>query len=120
VINGNADVDWYFYHGSDTISGLVDPTRDRQQDQDLQVCAYVECDNGDTDPGITCSNGSSDQQSASGLHGCCTTGDTTEFDMDFCCTTLCAGSDDANIYISVAGPALSANACVDYAILWHY
>lgn len=119
VINGNTDVDWYYYHGTDHVLALVDPVRDRQQDQDLQICAYVDCDNGETDPGVSCTDSQPDQ-SGQGLDGCCTDGNATSFEIGFCCTTGCLGSEDANLYISVAGPTLGSSACVDYEILFHY
>jgi hypothetical protein len=120
VINGRDDEDWYYYHGTDSLFGFVTPTREWDQDEDLRICSYVECDNGNDDPGVSCGDGSAAHVDARGLQGCCSYGTSTAFDMTYCCTNWCSGADDAYVYFSVAAPTAESDACLDYEISWHY
>jgi len=127
VLNGSSDVDWYYYHGDEHVFALVSPYRDRGTDQDIVMCAYLECDNGDT-ADITCptANSTEDTLEAGGgaIPGCCTDGQATDFELNMTTVEACSigglGDDSANIYIKISGELLSATDCVDYDVAFNF
>lgn len=121
VLSGNGDEDWYWYKGEDTFGALVSPSRDRGSDQDVVVCTYVQCADGDI-PDVTCTDSAQDTLGSGGgaLNGCCTDGDETVFDVDFDCSIFGAGDDSADMYIQVSGAELQPTDCVNYSIDFYF
>ena len=104
-LDGNSDVDWYKYKGTDT-SCIVDPAV--TLDVNAWVCMYFTC------PGVSVScKGTSTSASDGPGPGCCSsTGGTLK------ATPSCTGAEDTTVYIRVD---LSAkNECVNYSIDYHY
>ncbi len=111
VSSGSADVDWYEYSGTSTLTCIADPTATIDA-SGLEVCIFVICAEGTTTIS-SCTNGSP-ATSAAGTPGCCTTGTTSMTAQMSCSSTTNA----ANVYMRVRQP--SSNMCVPYDLAYHF
>jgi hypothetical protein len=107
MLDGDSDVDFYFFDGTDESGCLVDPTG--ITGAGVRLCLFATC------PGasVSCSAGQS-ATSPGGHAGCCTpSGGTVTLDVN------CSGlSDDSTVYIRVDQP--TTNACTPYSVDFHY
>lgn len=110
VVAGENDEDWYKYDGSDTFSGVVDPTRTVTSSGAVRICKFLQCTSGTAD--FTCPAGTTSSTSPEGRPGCC---DDASFAVDF----NCAGTsdDDATVYVRVDA---AQNLCINYTLKYHY
>jgi hypothetical protein len=111
VSSGAADVDWYEYSGTSTLTCTADPTATIDA-AGLEVCIFVICAEGTTTIS-SCTNGSP-STSAAGTPGCCTTSTTSMTAQMSCSSTTNA----ANVYMRVQQP--SSNMCVPYDLAYHF
>jgi len=120
MINGNSDVDWYVYTGSDDTYSVVDPYAAFPNDLGLRLCMFFECLSLTTL--ITCPSGTTAVQSGAGRTGCCAAGSTTAFAVidAYCGVTGGANDDSMRVFIRVDGPGLSASTCAAYTVDYHY
>ncbi len=119
VINGNSDVDWYTYTGSDGV-GVVDPHVTFPSDLGLRLCSYFECLALNTL--VTCPAGATADRSSAGRLGCCVNAGTVSLSVfDVYCGEAGGGNDDSlRVFIRVDGPGLSASTCVPYTVDYHF
>jgi hypothetical protein len=107
---GINDQDWYKYEASDDFFCSVDATRDVMAGQPIRFCKYAQCLD-DSDPAISCPDGTDDATSPDGRPGCCG-------DAGFTFAPDCDGiSDDARIYLQLR---TLSNDCVAYTVDYHY
>ncbi len=111
VSSGTADVDWYEYSGTSTLTCTADPTATIDA-VGLELCIFVICAEGTTTIS-SCTNGSP-ATSAAGTPGCCTTSTTSMTAQMSCSSTTNA----ANVYMRVQQP--SSNQCVPYDLAYHF
>ena len=111
VSSGTADVDWYEYSGTSTLTCTADPTATIDA-AGLELCIFVICAEGTTTIS-SCTNGSP-STSAAGTPGCCTTSTTSMTAQMSCSSTTNA----ANVYMRVQ--QLSSNMCVPYDLAYHF
>ena len=81
MLAGDADVDWFLFHGVwDNACGFNDPVPELQinANPDVRLCAYAKCDMSTVAP-FQCQNGSMADMSPDGLPGCCNTGGDVAF-----------------------------------------
>jgi hypothetical protein len=106
-LDGNQDIDFYVFAGTDIAGCLVDPKASTSAS--IRLCMFATC------PGaaIKCTQGTA-AQSPAGYAGCCVpAGGTVQLDVN------CSGfSDNATVYVRVDQP--SANACTAYTVSYNY
>lgn len=114
-LEGDEDIDWYRYLGSDDAGNVVDATRTVDATEAIRVCKYIACVDGPVDL-AACPEGSLAGSTDTGVPGCCIQGGSiSDFRIEFDCPGI---SDDATIYISIdSGPA---NVCTAYTMDFHY
>lgn len=114
VITGLADVDWYTYHGVDTLFHVSEPTVKVTSSAALRICQFIECDNGGpVMTEVTCPMGTQSALSGSLRPGCC--GGATFTISDF----NCPGADEnLKVFVRIDKPA--NDECVDYSLTVHY
>lgn len=115
VLSGATDVDWYKFHGSDTLGYYAEPTVDLlTMGSGLRLCMFFECDNGgvaQTD--LDCPDGTKFAISGDLRPGCCHSAGFQVTGLD------CAGNDESSqIFIRLDQPA--ADTCVDYEFKAHF
>jgi hypothetical protein len=109
-LSGINDQDWYKYEASDDFFCSVDATRDVTAAQAIRFCKYAQCLD-DSDPSISCPDGTDSATSPDGRPGCCG-------DSGFSFAPDCSGiSDDARIYFQLR---TLSNDCVAYTVDYHY
>lgn len=114
----NGDVDWYEFHAIDEdFSYDVLQFYVWSQASQVQVCAYVKCDDG-TAPGGGCS---SKTAGPNGSQGCCWTGSGATFHQSW---DLDCGSneDSGQVYVKVNSTGLlpPPDACDQYSVQMYY
>jgi hypothetical protein len=109
-LSGINDQDWYKYEASDDFGCSVDATRDVMAAQAVRFCKYAQCLD-DSDPALSCPDGTDDATSPDGRPGCCG-------DAGFTFAPDCSGiSDDARVYLQLR---TLSNDCVAYTVDYHY
>ena len=115
VLSGALDVDWYRYHGADTVLHVSEPTIELvSMSAGLRVCQFLECDSGGVAlTKLTCPDGTKFAISGDLRPGCCHTTGFTISDFD------CDGNDESlQAYIRIDKPDLDE--CVDYEFKLHF
>ncbi len=100
--------DWYTFAGNDSFTCVEQPAGLVSATEDLVVCAFLECNQGDVQD-LVCGAESTDSASPQGRLGCC--GTNIAFVDDYDCSGF--GGKDATVYISVAS---TEDVCVDYSL----
>ncbi|MCA9714559.1 MAG: hypothetical protein H6713_35250 [Myxococcales bacterium] len=109
------DVDWFMFHGTDTLLLEAQPVFDVTAGDGLVMCAYIDCDNGEQ-AAPNCPPDTSPTTSGSGDKGCCAS-NSHGFDLsDYVCSANPLGDDSAKFYISVT----PTSECVDFALKVSY
>ena len=105
-----SDVDWGLVFVEDTFGCVLSPsaTFDTFLDQQLELCSYFECINGNAS--VTCLDGSS--ATLDGMPGCCGHGGAVDFECNG------AVDDDVVLWISVSHP--DPNACSEYGVYYGF
>ena len=115
MIDGNFDVDWYKFHGSDaSMFCSVDPSRTLTSSAPVRLCKFIQCDNAESN-NFDCPGGTTAASSPDGRPGCCSSGN-INFDL------VCGGSqfndDNAVVFIRIDNPDESM--CPTYTVDYHY
>ncbi|MDC0668621.1 hypothetical protein [Nannocystis radixulma] len=115
ILAGDVDVDWFAYMGQDVAFAVVDPTSSLAADQEIRLCVFVECADGNTVP-FTCVDSIYDE-SPDGRPGCCDTGVSALVSIDLYC-----GNDggDESAYIFMRVDRGHPDECVPYDIDYHF
>lgn len=114
AVDGNADVDWYRYHGdfSGNACNNLDPDPIAKlfvlSDGPLEVCMYADCDIAG-DVNIDCPNGTVTANSPDGRKGCCGTGS-----MEYVVNCIDGADESAMVYVSFRSDV--ANSCTSYVV----
>lgn len=107
------EVDWYTYFGNDSFGCPEQPGALVVAGDPLEVCVFLECQNGgDVDP-LNCGGGSMDAMSPDGRPGCC--GIDGAFVEGYDCTGF--GGKDVDVYISVGSDEM---VCTDYELSYGF
>jgi hypothetical protein len=115
ILAGDVDVDWFAYMGQDVALAYVDPTGNLAADQEIRLCIFVECADGNTMP-FTCEDSSYDE-SPDGRPGCCDTGVSAVVSIDLECVN---DSGDESAYIFMRVDRGHPDECVPYDIDYHF
>jgi hypothetical protein len=110
TIADGSDEDWFRFHLGDNSICLLAPTVSEVADDDLEVCAFFDCDAG-TGASVTCNSGSA-ATSPNGLDGCCTTAGTLNP------TVNCAGTVDDDMQIFMRMKHIGGLACANYTLTY--
>jgi hypothetical protein len=114
VLSGDADVDWYQYHGVWGFNcGDVDPSplHTLTASDNVRMCVFAECDMSMAT--FECQNGAEAAMSPEGLPGCCDSGDVT-----FLLNCAMNANESAQMFVRLdQGPA---DGCVDYSVEYSY
>lgn len=114
VLNGDADVDWFQYHGVWGFNcGNVDPSplHTLTASDTVRMCVFADCDM--SNAVFECQEGSEMAMSPDGLPGCCAQGDLT-FLLN------CAMNNNESAQMFVRLDQAAADACVDYSVEYSY
>lgn len=108
VLAGDADADWYTYHGECFQQPEV--LHNLEASGDVRLCVFIDCDMGD--PAFQCGNGSQANMSPNGLPGCCHDA-SISFDLN-----CMGGGENAQVYVRL--DMGEADACTDYTVEYSY
>ncbi len=107
------DVDWFHFHGKDTVGICqVDVTADTP-DSGFRLCAFVACDVSTTQ-NVTCTTGTP-ATSPIGQKGCCIDAPGT-LEVAHDCGSSATDDDSATVYLRVD----QATMCTDYLVDYHF
>ena len=115
-LDGNTDVDWFAYHGTDVWNAIVNPWASVNVNA-LELCIHAECVNGLENTNVTCPQGTTQQPSSGGRPGCCGTNTGNGFELNLSCGGW-FGDDSAYIYMRVAGA--QAGVCQNFTLSYHF
>ncbi len=115
ALSRDADVDWFYYRGSDTFGCVVDPSREVIASGEVRFCKFARCVTGATSIDA-CPAGTVNAATDEGDPGCCAEGLTT---TNFAVTPGCAGAaDDVRIYMRIDRGA--AERWTTYSARYHF
>jgi hypothetical protein len=115
ILSGAMDVDWYRFHGADTLGYVAEPTLEIvSMGPGMRVCQFLECDNGGVaQTNLTCPDGTKFAISGDLRPGCCHTTGFQISDLD--CNTQ---DESVQIYLRLDMP--DADTCVNYEFKAHF
>lgn len=108
VLAGDADVDWFTYHGECFQEPEV--LHSLEASGDVRLCVFLDCDMGE--PSFVCGDGAQANMSPGGLPGCC---DDVSISFGLNCM---GGGENAQVYVRL--DMADAAACVDYTVEYEY
>lgn len=101
--------DWYTFFGNDAFGCPEQPGATLTADEPLEVCVFIECENGGALEPLECGGDSTEATSPDGRVGCC--GTDSAFVGDYDCTGF--GGKDVDAYVSVSSDEM---VCADYEL----
>lgn len=105
--------DWYTFFGNAAQFCPEQPSAAAAAEVPLEVCVFLECDNGGDVFPLNCGAGSMDATSPDGRAGCCGTDSALVEGYD--CTGF--GGKDVDVFISIASNEM---VCADYSLEYSY